>query len=82
MGAGWSGIAILRRKASPWGSTPVPSMGDNQPEANTPSPDKEEAEELRRILQSDDIPPVDYASFGRRAAQIIQRAVIGYWRKH
>jgi hypothetical protein len=36
-------------------SAVVGSMGDNkQPEANTPSPDKEEAEELRRILLSDE----------------------------
>jgi hypothetical protein len=56
-------------------------MGDNkQPEENAPSPDQEEAEELRRILLSDDIAPVDYESYGRRAAQIIQRAAIAYWR--
>jgi len=56
-------------------------MGDNkQPEENAPSPDQEEAEELRRILLSDDIAPVDYESCGRRAAQIIQRAAIAYWR--
>ena len=55
--------------------------GKKQPEADTPSSDKEEAEELRRILQSDDIAPVDYASYGRRAGQIIQRAV-RVWRKH
>jgi|SRR6516162_6635287 len=53
---------------------------EKQPEANTHSPDKEEAKELRRILQSDDIAPVDYTSYGRRIAQIIQRAVMGYWR--
>ena len=49
--------------------------GKKQPEANSPSPDKEKAEELWRILQSDDIAPVDYASYGRRVAQIVQRAV-------
>ena len=58
-------------------------MGDNkQPEENAPSPDQEEAEELRRVLQSDDIAPVDTGSFGKRTAQIIQRAVMAYWRKH
>jgi len=52
-------------------------MGDNkQPEANAHSPDKEEEEELRRILQSDDIAPVDYTSYGKRAAQIILHATI------
>jgi hypothetical protein len=56
-------------------------MGDNkQPEKNAPSPDQEQAEDLRRILQSDDIAPVDYASYGKRAAQVIQRAAIAYWR--
>ena len=55
----------------------VGSMGDNkQPEANAHSPDKEEEEELRRILQSDDIAPVDYTSYGKRAAQIILHATI------
>ena len=39
--------------------------GKKQPAANAPSPDKEEAEELRRILQSDDIASVDYESYGR-----------------
>jgi hypothetical protein len=60
------------------------SMGgdEKQPKVTARSPDKEQAEELRRILLSDDIAPVDYASFGKRGSQIIQRAVIGYWRKH
>jgi hypothetical protein len=53
-----------------------------QPEATTPSPDKEEAEELRRILQSDDVAPVDYETYGTRATQIIHRAVRAYWRKN
>ena len=53
-----------------------------QPEANPPSPDQEEAEELRRILQSDDIAPVDYTSYGRSVAHIILRGVIAYWRKN
>jgi hypothetical protein len=44
-----------------------------QPEVNTLSFDEEEVEELRRILQSNDIAPVDYASYGRRVAQIINR---------
>jgi len=56
--------------------------GKKQPEANSPSPDKEKAEELWRILQSDDIAPVDYASYGRRVAQIVQRAVRAYWCKN
>jgi len=53
-----------------------------QPEANPPSPDQEEAEELQRILQSDDIAPVDYPSYGKRVAQIIRHGVIAYWRKN
>jgi hypothetical protein len=58
-------------------------MGDNKkPEANPPSPDQEEAEELRHILQSDDIAPVDYASYSKRLAHIILRGTIAYWRKH
>jgi hypothetical protein len=58
-------------------------MGNNKkPEENAPSPDQEEAEELRRILQSDDIAPVDTASYGRRVAQIILRGMIAYWRKN
>ena len=56
--------------------------GKKQPAANAPSPDKEEAEELRRSLQSDDIAPVDYPSYGERVAQIILRGVIAYWRKN
>jgi hypothetical protein len=31
------------------------ALTKKQPEANTPSPNKEEAQELRRILQSDDL---------------------------
>ena len=59
------------------------SMGDNkQQEGNAPSPDYEEAEQFRRILLGDDIAPVDYASYGKRAAQIVQRAAIAYWRKN
>jgi hypothetical protein len=55
-----------------------PNLGfhgwQKQPETNTPpSFDKEEAKELRRTLQSDDIAPVDYASYGRRVGQIINR---------
>jgi hypothetical protein len=58
-------------------------MGDNRkPEANPSSPDKEEAEELRRTVQSDDIAPVDYPSYGRSVAHIILRGVIAYWRKN
>jgi hypothetical protein len=57
-------------------------MGYNKkPEAKAPSPDQEEAEELRRILQSDDIAPVDYPSYVRRIAEIILRAVRAYWSK-
>jgi hypothetical protein len=56
--------------------------GKEQPEANAPSPDQEEAEELRRILQSDDIAPVDYTSYGRGVAHIILRGMIAYWRKN
>jgi hypothetical protein len=55
---------------------------EKQPKPTTPSPDKEEAEELRRSLQSDDIAPVDYPSYGERVAQIILRGVIAYWRKN
>jgi hypothetical protein len=62
---------------------PRPMGGDKkQPEENAPSPDQEEAEELQRILQSDDIAPVDYASYGRSVAHIILRGVIAYWRKN
>jgi len=84
---------LSRRNAIPWGvvesagSLPaqrvLDSMGDNkQPKATTPSPEKEEAEELQRILQSDDIAPVDYPSYGKRVAQIIRHGVIAYWRKN
>jgi hypothetical protein len=55
---------------------------EKQPNATTPSPDKQEAEELRRVLQSDDIAPVDYPGYGRRIAEIILRAVRPYWRKN
>ena len=59
------------------------SMGDNkQQEGNAPSPDYEEAEQFRRILLGDDIAPVDYASYGRHVAHIIQRAAIAYWGRH
>ena len=58
-------------------------MGDNkQPEANAHSPDEQEAQESRRILQSEDIAPVDYVSYGRHVAHIIQRDAIAYWRKN
>ena len=56
--------------------------GKKQPEENAPSRDQEEAEELQRILQSDDIAPVDYASYGRSVAHIILRGVIAYWGRH
>ena len=75
-GDGHGQAAGVRRWPRPMGD------GKKQPKATTPSPDKDEAEELRRLLQSDDVAPVDCASYGRRAAQIIQRAMIGYWRKH
>jgi len=60
------------------------SMGgdEKQPKPTMPSSDKEEAEDLRRILQSDDIAPVDYPSYGKRVAQIIRHGVIAYWRKN
>jgi hypothetical protein len=55
--------------------------GDNkQPDGEAPPPGEEEAEELRRILQSDDIAPVDTASYGRPVGQIILRGTIAYWR--
>jgi hypothetical protein len=58
-------------------------MGDKtRPEANARSPDEEEAEELRRILQGDDIAPVDYAHYGKHVAHIILHGAIEYWRKH
>src|SRR6516164_111659 len=45
----------LRTAVESAGGLPAGSMGDNkQPEENAPSPDQEEAEELRRILLSDD----------------------------
>jgi hypothetical protein len=56
--------------------------GNKKPEENAPSPDQEEAEELRRILQSDDIAPVDYAHYGKHVAHIILHGAIEYWRKH
>jgi hypothetical protein len=70
---------MSRRNAIPWGVVEsagglpaqrvVGSMGDNkQPKATAHSPDQEEAEELRRILQSDDVAPVDYASYGSAAS--------------
>jgi hypothetical protein len=61
----------LKRQGLPAGSS-VP-MGDNK---------QPEAQELQRILQSDDIAPVDYPSYGKRVAQIILRGVIAYWRKN
>jgi hypothetical protein len=42
---------------------------DRRPEPLKP----EEAAELERALQSDDIAPVDRATFGRRLAEIIIR---------
>jgi hypothetical protein len=53
-----------------------------QLEPNTRSLDKDEKEQLRHGLQKEDVAPVDYESFGKCTAQIIHRAVIGYWRKH
>ncbi len=39
--------------------------------------DPEEVEEFRRLLQTDNIAPVDSAGFGRRLAEIIQRSTTG-----
>jgi hypothetical protein len=58
-------------------------MGDNkQPEPNALPPDQEEVEEFRRILLSEDIAPIDYVSYGRHVAHIIQRAAIEYCGRH
>jgi hypothetical protein len=56
--------------------------GNTRPEANAHSPDQENADALRRILQRDNIAPVDYESYGKHAAHIILHGAIEYWRKH
>jgi hypothetical protein len=47
------------------------------PEKDTKGSGKSEVEEFRRLLQTDNIAPVDSADFGRRLAEIIQRSTTG-----
>jgi hypothetical protein len=47
------------------------------PEASAQSREHQEAEEFQRILQSDDIAPVDTVSYGKRLAEIILNALRG-----
>lgn len=42
----------------------------------------EEAAELQRVLQTDNIAPVDRVSFGRRLAEIIVSALKKRWNRH
>jgi hypothetical protein len=50
-------------------------MGNDNQDTNEQSPEREGAEELQRILQSDDIAPVDTMTYGKRLAEIILNAL-------
>jgi hypothetical protein len=49
-------------------------MSQKEHETTPEALKSEEATELRRLLQTDEIAPVDRLSFGRRLAEIITRA--------
>jgi hypothetical protein len=48
-------------------------MPQKDTKASPNSWDQEQIEEFRRLLQTDNIAPVDSAVFGKRLAEIIQR---------
>jgi hypothetical protein len=50
-------------------------MGMENLETNAQSPEQEVAKEFQRILQSDDIAPVDAVTYGERLAEIILNAL-------
>jgi hypothetical protein len=49
-------------------------MGKETQETNPHSLEREEAEELRRILQNDDVAPVDEAAYAKRVTETILNA--------
>jgi hypothetical protein len=51
-------------------------MRQKPPEMDAHSSDREQVEEFRRLLQTDNIAPVDTATYGKRLAEIIQRATM------
>jgi hypothetical protein len=53
----------------------VDSMGKENLQASADSPEEDDAEEFRRLLQSDDIAPVNAVTYGKRVAEIILRAL-------
>jgi hypothetical protein len=53
----------------------VGSMGRESLQGSAVCPEEDDAEEFRRILQSDDIAPVDEASYATRLVEIILRAL-------
>jgi len=46
-------------------------------ETNVQSPEQEVSEAFQRLLQSDDIAPVDAVTYGKRLAEIILKALKG-----
>ena len=52
-------------------------MSTEKPEPTAQSLEQGELRELRRILQSDDIAPVDDIAYSKRLAQIILNAIKG-----
>ena len=52
-------------------------MGKENLEASAQSREHQGAEEFQRILQSDDIAPVDTVSYGKRLAEVILNAFKG-----
>ena len=50
-------------------------MGRESLQGSAVCPEEDDAEEFRRILQSDDIAPVDEASYATRLVEIILRAL-------
>ena len=50
------------------------SMGKENLQASEESPE-DDAEQFRRLLQSDDVAPVDAVTYGKRVAEIILRAL-------
>ena len=50
-------------------------MGRESLQGSAGCPEEDDAEEFRRILQSDDIAPVDEASYATRLVEIILRAL-------
>ena len=68
-----------RRTKAPIGEREM--IAEKDPEKNSNSWDPEKVHEFRRILETDNIAPVDNATFVKRLADIIQRSTTGKSKK-